>query len=124
MRDYLAQILLLMGIPREIVFGFDPFLVMFVVVFSTEIIVMYIFFLLWFMKRGDVKKYHDGYSGFPEDMVRRVDISDKTHKYDRGRRGRLYNEARQKGVFGAMLFLAFVFTSLVFLVMYAYSKVM
>ncbi|MGH1457063.1 MAG: hypothetical protein ACRBDI_09800 [Alphaproteobacteria bacterium] len=121
MRGYLVQILLQMGIPRDIVFSFDPFLVMFVVVFSTEIIVMYIFFLFWFMKRGNVKKYHDGYSGFPDDMVRRVDTSDKTHKYDMGRRGRLYNEGKRKSAFGVVFFLAFTLTALVFLAMYAYS---
>lgn len=118
MRAFAAQILLLMGIPREFVVGFDPIFILFVVVFSTELLLISIIFLIWvFGKRGNVRKYHDGYSGFPSDMVRRADTSDRMHSYD----SEGYYGACRKGMFGAVIFSTFVLTAIVFAGIYAYS---
>lgn len=122
MRSLAAQILLMMGVPQEFIVSFDPIAVLFVVVFSTEIILIYLIFLIWvFGKRGSVKRYHDGYSGFPSDMVRRADTSDKVHKYDLARSGKAYQGDRRGSMFGAISVIVIVPTVLLFLAIYAYS---
>lgn len=124
MRYLAVKALLFMGVPKDIVFSFDPILVLFVVVFSTEIIVLYIFFLMWaFGSRGSVRKYHDGYSGFPSDMVKRVDMSDKMHKYDLGNSRRLYNEGRRGSVFGIISVIVLLLTVLLFLGAYVFTLI-
>ena len=123
MRDLATQILFFMGIPRDIIVSFDPIFVLFVVVFSTELLLIYLLFLMWvFGKRGSVKKYHDGYSGFPSDMVKRADTSDKIHKYDLTN-SRGLNQGDRRGSFlGAVGMIVFVPTVFLFLAIYVYSQ--
>ncbi len=122
MRYFAAKILYFMGVPYEVIVSFDPIIVLFVVVFSTELILIYIIFLIWvFGKRGSVKKYHDGYSGFPSDMVRRADTSDKVHQYDLTRPGKVYRGDKRSSVFGTLSIIVLVPTILLFLGIYAYS---
>ncbi len=122
MRYYAAHILYFMGVPEEFIVSFDPIFVLFVVVFSTEILLIFLIFLIWvFGKRGSVKRYHDGYSGFPSDMVRRVDASEQTHRYDLARPGKSYREERRSGFISTISILIIVPTVFLFLGIYAYS---
>lgn len=85
--DFLTTILSFIGFPAKFLDGANPFAVLLLYIFSTEILVLFLSIFIWvFIRRGSLKEYErknrKNNNGFPADMVRRTDTDEIIHRYN------------------------------------------
>lgn len=105
MYDFLNTVLFYIGVPSEVLAKSNPIALILLYVFSTEVVVFFLAVIVWaFIKRGSLRQYERGYhknNGFPEDMVRRVDVDEVKHSYTLEDMGRQF-KGEQRGFFSKM----------------------